>query len=40
MIKKLLAVILCAGLVLAGMAGCSNVSDLVSGGRRVPCNDK
>lgn len=30
-IKKLLAVILCAGLVLAGMAGCSNVSDLVSG---------
>ncbi len=31
MIKKLLAVILCAGLVLAGMAGCSNVSDLVSG---------
>ncbi len=31
MIKKLLAVMLCAGLVLAGMAGCSNVSDLVSG---------
>ena len=31
MIKKLLAVKLCAGLVLAGMAGCSNVSDLVSG---------
>ncbi len=30
-IKKLLAVILCAGLVLAGMSGCSNVSDLVSG---------
>ena len=26
-----MAVILCAGLVLAGMAGCSNVSDLVSG---------